>query len=371
MRILTTTNYTMQYPNATHFAFLPAIIRLTNVEAYKQAAVTVASTTNGRTFSETREVYNGSVYFDVQRAIQMCFNDVERAVIDYGITFNDSALKHTVKVTTTITGDNGTVTPTAYYIDALWGTMRVGDTSGGDMRRRWFINYPFTIDLFTKYGDEFDITVDDGRSDGVIFYNQEPNATGATEYRRALLAPAHIFDLLPTTQKIHLALPHSIVLKDDTESNGLTAYTLDIDRTEQSDRNVYLRWVDEQGRYQYYLFRNLGKEYEYKSVAWERHEMDMPTAYVNGQNVASGARQALTQGVAVTLGAHLVDAHTLSYLLTLLGSPVVDMFAGYADDDTPQWQRVNVSASKYQRTTKPLQDFSVQIVVPSLNLQTL
>ena len=371
MRTLTSNNYTMEYPNATHFAFVPAIIRLSNIEAYKQATVTVASTINGRTFSETREVFNGSVYFDVQRAIQMCFDEFERATIDYGVAFNDSPLKHTIKVTTTITGDEGTITPSAYYIDALWGTIRIGESSGGELRRRWFVNFPFTIDLFTKYGDEFDITVDDGRSDGVIYYNQEPSATGATEYRRALLAPAHIFDVAPTTKKIHIALPHGIVLQDDRESNGLTAYTLDIDRSEQSDRNVYLRWVDNQGRYNYYLFKKLGDEYEYTSAEWMRNEVDMPTAYQNGQNVASGLRQAFTQNIGMTLGANLVDAPTLSYLLTLLGSPIVDMFAGYDDADAPLWRRVNVSPSKFQRTTKPLQDFSVQIVVPSLNLQTL
>lgn len=371
MRTLTNNNYTMHYPNATHFAFVPAVVRLTDISAYQQASVTVASTTNGRTYTETREVHNGSVYFDIQRAIQMCFDEVERATIDYGVAFNDSPLKHSVKVTTKLTGEGGSIQPTAYYIDALWGAIRVGESSGGELRRRWFVNFPFSVDVFTKYGDEFDITVDDGRSDGVIYYNQEPNADGATEYRRALLAPAHIFDVAPTTQNIHIALPHGIVLKDDTESNGLTAYTLDIDRTEQSDNNVYLRWVDSQGRYEYYLFKQMGDDYEYTAGAWERNEVDIPTAYVQGQNVASGMRQAFTQSIGMTLGAKLVDAQTLDYLLTLLGSPIVDMFAGYDDNDTPLWRRVNVSPSKFQRTTKPLQDFSVQIVVPSLNLQTL
>lgn len=371
MRTLTNNNYTMHYPNATHFAFVPAIIRFTDITAYQQATVTVASTTNGRTYSETREVYNGSVYFDIQRAIQMCFDEVERASIDYGVAFNDSALKHTVKVTTTLTGEDGSTSPTAYYIDALWGAIRIGESSGGELRRRWSINYPFTIDVFTKYGDEFDITVDNDRSNGVIYYNQEPSASGATQYRRALLAPAHIFDVAPTTQKIHIALPHGIVLKDDTESNGLTAYTLDIDRSDQSDKNVYLRWVDSQGRYEYYLFKKIDDEYEYKAASWERNEVTMPTAYDNGLNVASGMRQSFTQGIGVTLGAKLVDAPTLDYLITLLGSPIVDMFAGYDDNDTPLWRRVNVSPAKFQRTTKPLQDFTVQIIVPSLNLQIL
>lgn len=371
MRTTSSTTYKMTYPNATHFAFVPAIIRLTDISAYKQVTVKVESTTNERTYTETREVHNGSVYFDIQRALQMCFDEVERGIIDYGVAFNDSPLKHTVKVTTTLTGESGSIYPTAYYIDALWGAIRVGESSGGELSRRWFVNYPFSVDVFTKYGDEFDITVDNDPSKGVIYYNQEPNADGATKFRRALLNPAHIFDVAPTNRKIHVALPHGIVLKDDTESNGLTAYTLDIDRTEQSDNNVYLRWVDSQGRYEYYLFKKMGDDYEYTAGAWERNEITRPTAYAQGQNVASGMRQAFTQSIGMTLGAKLVDAPTLDYLITLLGSPIVDMFAGYDDNDTPLWRRVNIAPSKFQRTTKPLQDFSVQIVVPSLNLQTL
>lgn len=371
MRTLTTTNYTMDYPNATHFAFVPAVIRLTNAGKYSQATVTVASTTNGRSYTETREVHNGSAYFDVQRAVQMCFDEFERAEIDYTQDFNDSPLKHTVRVHVSLNGNNGSTAPDDFLVDALWGTIRVGESSGGELRRRWFVNYPFTIDLFTKYGDEFDITVDDGMSDGVIYYNQEPNATGATKYRRALFAPAQIFDIAPKTTKVHVALPHGIVLRDDKEFVGLTAYTLNIDRTEPSSRSVYLRWVDSQGRYNYYLFNKQGDEYEYTAGEWQRNEVGVPTAYSNGLNVASGLRQAFTQGIGTTLGAKLVDAPTLDYLITLLGSPIVDMLAGYDDNGAPLWRRVNVAPSKFQRTTKPLQDFSVQIIVPSLNLQTL
>lgn len=371
MRTITTTNYKMQYPNATHFAFVPAVIHLTDVAAYKQATVVVQSTTSARSYTETRDVFNGEVYFDVQRAIQMCFDDNTRTEIDYLAKFTDNPLKHTVRVSVTLINDTGNMAIDDFLIDALWGYIRVGESSGGDMRRRWFVNYPFTVDVFTKYGDEFDITVNDGKSDGVIFYNQEPDATGATPYRRALLTPAQIFDIAPTSEKIHIALPHGIVLKDDKESIGLTAYTLDIDRSEMSSKAVYLRWVDNQGRYCYYLFKTIGETYEYNAEEWLRNELGVPTAYVGSLNVASGVRQSFTEGRGITLGARLVDEQTLTFLLTLNGSPIVDMFAGYDADNMPMWQRVNVSTAKFERTTKPLQDFNVQIVLPSAKLQSL
>jgi hypothetical protein len=253
----------MQYPNATHFAFVPAIINFTNVGAYKQASVTVQSMVNRRLYNEKREVFDGKVSFDIQRAIQMCFDDNDRAQIDYNKAFSDNPLKHTVRVIAMLTKEDGVNTPIdAFLIDALWGTIRVGESSGGAMRRRWFLNYPFTVDVFAKYGDEFDITVDNGRSNGILLHNQEEDATGATSYRRALLTPAQVFNPTPTNTKIHIAMPHGIVLQDDNESIGLTAYTLDIDRSEASANNVYLRWVDHQGRYCYYLFKKQGESYE-------------------------------------------------------------------------------------------------------------
>jgi hypothetical protein len=271
-----------------------------------------------------------------------------------------------------LTKEDGLSTPIdAFLIDALWGTIRVGESSGGAMRRRWFINYPFTVDVFAKYGDEFDITVDNGRSNGILLHNQEEDATGATSYRRALLTPAQVFNPTPTNTKIHIAMPHGIVLQDDVESIGITSYTLDIDRSEASANNVYLRWVDNQGRFCYYLFKKQGESYEYAVSEWMHNEQVVPTAYVNGLNIGDGRQQTFTQGIVMTIGAKLVDAQTLTLLLSLNGSPLIDMFVGYDENDAPKWQRVHVASSKFERTTKPLQDFTTQIILPTANLQSL
>lgn len=361
----------MQYPNATHFAFVPAIINFTNVEAYKQASVTVQSMANSRLYNEKREVFNGKVSFDIQRAIQMCFDDNEQAHIDYGVAFNDSPLKHTVKVIAMLTKEDGLNTIIdAFYIDALWGTIRVGESTGGTLRRRWFINYPFTVDVFTKYGDEIDITLDGGGK-GETIYNNMPDASGATPYRRALIVPTLLLDIPPKTTKIHIALPHGMILQDDKEMLGIYAYTLDIDRSEISPNNIYLRWIDNQGRYCYYLFKKRSESYEYAASEWLRNMIDVPTAYVKGLNIGNGKHQAFTQSKAITISAKLVDESILTLLLSLNGSPLIDMFAGYNDDNTPKWQRVHVAPSKFERTTKSLQDFTTQIILPTVNIQSL
>ena len=39
-----------------------------------------------------------------------------------------------------------------FGIDAIWGTISARESSGGIMRRKWFVRYPFTVDVFAKNG---------------------------------------------------------------------------------------------------------------------------------------------------------------------------------------------------------------------------
>lgn len=69
----------------------------------------------------------------------------------------------------------------------------------------------------------------------------------------------------------------------------MVGYTLDIDR---SANGVYLRWIDQQGRYCYYLFKEIGSASTVStSSTWERDDMNVPTAYIDGVNIETSVRQ--------------------------------------------------------------------------------
>lgn len=360
---------TVEYPNATHFAFVPAIVKITGVPAIKDGlGVTVYDPATGKSYHEDREPHNGSGYFDIRRYLQILFSNLEHSCIDYGRTFAESPLMREARVTVHWYSGNSQQALITFSVNAVWGAISARESSGGIMRRKWFVRYPFTVDVFAKDGTTFDVQIDGKQSD-VMFYNHEADATGATPYHRYLLNPAKMIDPSTVARSVHVAVPHSLVHNNDVESVGLVAYTLGIDR---STNGVYLRWIDRQGRYCYYLFKEIGRATTIAAAStWERNDMTAPTAYVDGMNIESPTRQHLTQKMTRSLGAKLVDSETFEFLLSLARSVVVDVFDGYDVSGYPQWHRVNIVPGSYEMSVKHYQDFILSIEEPTQNAQTL
>lgn len=363
------TDISIEYPNATHFAFVPAIIRITQTKpTVERVQVTIRDTTKGAEYAEVREPFAGTFYFDIRRYLQIMFDDIAPSRIAHNKAFIDSPLKRTASVDVEVFAGREKHTLFSFLVDALWGAISARESSGGIMRRKWFTGYPFTIDVFARYGTSFDVLVDGKQSD-IMFYCHEADATGATPYHRYLLDPTKIIKPDATTRTIHIAAPHGILLLNDTESIGLTAYSLDLDC---STDGVYLRWIDRQGRYCYYLFRETGSAATVSAEdTWEAGSTTPPTAYVNGVNIESFTRQQLQRRTTRSVGARLVDAETFDFLLSLAQAVIVDVFDGYDIDGIPQWHRVNIVPGGYEKTTTHCQDFIVSIEEPTQNAQIL
>lgn len=360
----------MHYPNATHFAFIPAIVRFTLTTSSNITGFRLIITSNNGEINikDERAVFNGQCTFDIQRALQMLFAEAEHSRIGYGEAFTDSPLKATAQVAVYTLAASVMTTYTTFSIDTIWGAISARESSGGIMRRKWFVRYPFTVDVFAKNGTSFDVLIDGKQSD-IIFYNHNEDAEGATPYHRYLLNPARVIDPSTVARSVHIAVPHSLVLKNDEEVVGMVGYTLDIDR---SANGVYLRWIDQQGRYCYYLFKEIGSASTVSaSSTWERNDMNVPTAYIDGMNIETSVRQSLSRKKTRSLGAKLVDSETYDFLLTLAQSVVVDIFDGYDANDAPLWHRVNIVAGSYEKTTKHYQDFIFSIEEPAQSAQTL
>ena len=309
----------VEYPNATHFAFNPAIIKITGIPAkYDTLGVTIYHRETDTYYREYREPFRGAAYFDIRRYLQIIFNAVAHSNIRYGEAFVDSQLKQTARITV------------SWYS----GNVQI-----------------------------------DGKQSGIMFYNHDEDAAGATPYHRYLLNPAKVINPSTIARSVHVAVPHSLVLKNDEEAIGMVGYTLDIDR---SANGVYLRWIDQQGRYCYYLFREIGSASTVSaSSTWERNDMNVPTAYIDGVNIETSVRQSISRKKTRSLGAKLVDSETYDFLLSLAQSVVVDVFDGYDANDAPLWHRVNIVAGNYEKTAKHYQDFIFSIEEPAQSAQTL
>lgn len=88
------TGTVVEYPNATHFAFVPAIFKITKIPTeYNKLEMVLTDRQAQQTYSEEREPFNGTAYFDIRRYLQLLFNNVAHGVIDYSKGFVDSPLK--------------------------------------------------------------------------------------------------------------------------------------------------------------------------------------------------------------------------------------------------------------------------------------
>ena len=94
------TGTVVEYPNATHFAFVPAIFKITKIPTtYDKLEMVLTDRQAQQSYSEEREPLNGAAYFDIRRYLQLLFNNVAQGVIDYSKGFVDSPLKKTIYAT--------------------------------------------------------------------------------------------------------------------------------------------------------------------------------------------------------------------------------------------------------------------------------
>ena len=114
-----------------------------------------------------------------------------------------------------------------------------------------------------------------------------------------------MIDPSTVARSVHIAVPHSLVLKNDEEAVGMVGYTLDIDR---SANGVYLRWIDQQGRYCYYLFKEIGSASTVStSSTWERNDMNVPTCLLY---TSYRLRQSHRKGLHPFVGRNTKRIHT-------------------------------------------------------------
>lgn len=368
------------YPNTVHFSNVPALVRVAwdNPDGLlfvpENVTITLTDAT-GRVYAETRAVFNNEVVFDIRRYLQTAFSNAALDRVDYsGEMWAANNNLRTIEAVVAYTGKDGeTVVVVNFSTDAVFGNIERGESTGGNIRRRWFVNYPFTLDWWVRGKDEFSVIVDGVDRPGISFPNEKGSgATTASGFTRATLNVGTLVDSFNADKRIRLVQPFGYVAKNDRESVGVVAYDLDIDRTpKDAEKRVYLRWIDNLGRFCYFLFRDLGTSDSVTGSSYASAVLTNPVIYNGGANVGTSIRQNFARVKTRNLGAKGVDRELFDFLLTLNTSPWVDMFDGYDEDNTPQWHRVNVSPATVAKSTKTIQDYTVAIVEPTQNTQSL
>lgn len=370
-----------EFPNTVHFANVPAIVRVywdPTLADYIPGTVTIQlSDVDARVYTEYRAVFNNEVVFDIRRFMQTAFVELDIDNVDYsGGMWLVNRNFRSVDVTVSYRDNNdNSVIVASFTVDGVFGNIERGESTGGNLRRRWFVNYPFTLDFYVKRGEAFNLTVDGEDRPGVNFPAEEIPASAplrASGYFRRLLNVKELIDPFTVDKGFRLTQPFGYVTENDVEKAGIVTYDVDIDRTPADcKKGVYLRWIDNLGRFCYWLFKDLGTSDAVAGSSYISADIVNPVIYDSGMNRGTELRQSFSRTKTRNLGAKSVDREIFDFLLTLISSPFVDMFDGYDANDVPQWHRVNVAPGTVAKSTKPRQDFTVAIVEPTQITQSL
>lgn len=230
------------------------------------------------------------------------------------LCFNSPKTERSKRIYISVSGD---VSGSASVV-AIWGCLQFGDTYGqvansqGVRRVQYFTHFPFAVDVLTSSGIE-------------------TRSAGRT---------------ITTTTSLGTV---TTVIEDRSETEG-----------------IYLRWIDRFGFMQYYLFVPANVEIKNTPAQYSIEEMtairDM--AYARHNRPLHVEEQRTMKLSAVNL-----DADTLAYVSTIIGSAMVDMWLSDGS-----WLPVTITSGTYnysQHHLKQLQDLEISIELPKQNSQSL
>lgn len=367
---------TLQYPDAFMFAFNPNYLEFT---LYKSDGTTLATTSyaftitvksGSNSYAIEAGIYagNGRVY--ISRLLQLLFSD-------------DVLNARSIDVTVTV-AYGGTTIATLSGV-ALWGGLQIGEQFGShgiyahnkngngvDFVREavWFPNFPFTLSMFRASTDEgLTVTVD-------------KVTTKADES----LTASGIIDIDPTdyvaASDIKNEARFSIGLGTGGSAGVFAAvfdYTFvgDLEnlreitrvRVDNSTTGYYIRWIDQFGFLQYYLFvkgqRTSKNKLSSNEIDWEQQ--------YNGMYFGNLIRyQQVTNTDTIKCSAVNLSERVLAYVETIVKSPYIDLYLGKDKDGQEIWLPINIVSGSYKVSAdKVLQDYEISFTLPETIIQSL
>lgn len=363
MRLYTDQDCSVQYADEIGFAFMPCIIKANGKDI---TSLELIMTSQGSTCKYSVDAFKTGCIMDYREYIQSFFSKDGMGYIDYTLDWDMNNLGLDILFTVKLWAGSELKINFSFTTFYVWGAMKLGETWGGPRRLVWFKHFPFSFGLYTSAATKV-----------LIGYDAPPN-----KYLDITLAG--MFDVMGKVLPEHAR--YSIIYRYDGEIKQATFdNTFDLtfslgDGTQEellridyddSEKGIYLRWIDRHGFYRYWLFTPM-EEQRAVSGNGEFLRNNLMAYGDNGYVGAYGRRQGYEREDTVTLCAPSVDSDTFEMLQDLTTSPVVDMYvSGDGSAGTDVWQGVTIKAGTYTKTTQPLQDFSCNLVLNNTNIQKL
>lgn len=361
MRQTTKNGITIKYADAVGFAFLPCIIKASG-SGVASIETTISRDTRAHTYSV--EAFADNCIMDYREYVQALFDGISFGNLDYTKVSQQSnlgaAFNISVKVKNSEGSDLATLSYTTFYV---WGAMRVGETWNGHKKLTWFTHFPFSFGLYLNAASQILVGYE-GAPNKLV----KPGIAGIVDINSSVLpSKARYWNIYDYDGKIELGTFTDVFdLTFAMASGGKQSLLARIERND-TEKGIYLRWVDRHGFYRYWLFTQGDESRAISSdTSFVRNNLGEYDDTIFGYLGANGRRQGYGREDTIPLCAPLVDSETFDFLQDLASSPVVDMYLG-----GDKWQSVTIKAGTYTKTTAELQDFVCNLVINNTQIQQL
>lgn len=359
-------NGTIQFPNGYCFVYNPNYIF---IELGASVSYVLVEITDGSaSYQITCNLFKGGGRCYISKLMELVFQ-------------NDHLTRRSAEITINVCvlGDEKVVVATSTTV-AIWGSMKIGNTFGcGKMEEvtpssharfvrevRRYKDYPFKVSMFSP------------SSDTVL-----KKKTGSSEEVDSGTTKVGIFDIDLSSSDMSKEILYKVEIEsgtikstftnvfDKTFTGSIYKYVDEIVKVRPFDdrEGYYIRWIDEYGFLEYWLFK--------KSTLTNKNKLDSTSietdVSIDGVYYPNHERAIhVENGITIKCGAVNLTQGEYDTASTILSSPHIDMFMGYSLEKMEIWLPINVVAGSHKKDeTKELQDLELQITLPDTSSQTL
>ena len=359
----------LYYPEEVAFAFNP-ILFIGDVGCEE---LSVTARCGADVYTVT---YNGSgkCYGDLQQVTQLFFAE-NLFSLNYNSQYQQTNLCKRVQYDVQISG-SGILETAHIYLQVVWGAVNPNgkDVFNGFQKAKYFVGYPFTFGFYLDSTStillgngaspqtSIAITVNTDAKKGIYELN------GSALPQTAMFS--NIYDYNGTLQQGYFDNTFDLTFYMYQNVAQTLLARIDIESCTNEDA-FYLRWIDRHGFYRYWLWNNRSKQ---RTTAYtqEFSRAELVAYDVNfGYERGAGRRVAYSRGGVLPLAVPLADAEQYQYLLDIISSPVIDLYIGKDTNNVPRWQTVAVQAGTFTQTDKEMQDFVINLILPTTPVQRL
>lgn len=368
MRTKTIDGMTLQYPDEIGFAFNPCL-----VIAEKEVGIevmTLTITDGEEEVVERRDGFGKKCYMDFREYVQGFFDSNEFGELAY-TEIEKTKLGKSVSVTIEVIDKEEVETSISFDVFYIWGALRAGGQEKYNVYRTmtWFEGYPFSVGVYAH--DACKVLLSRDKKANRLLEIPEQGVWNVRIDDELAMNYIKVSDLTGELKEATFDNSFDLTFRLSLSGGNITdKVRVNVVRCDKE--GVYLRWIDRQGFFQYYLFER-GNETRKVSNEGEflRNNLlayDMTYGFTGGM----GRQQMKKREDTIQLCAPLVDEYVWESLFDITTSPMVDMYLGTDETGKHRWLAVNIQAGSYTKEkSKSLRDFACNMVLPDMAVQGL